>query len=624
MKTKSRSGVLATAEAKEKSMTGLMVYAGKVAYGMLSPLIPAPVRVVSDSVVSALTSYMGFDQPRSVSASSPTLIGPSKDFSASSGLAVNSMLSSSPDSLPGCVFSSTIGDDMSIVDYAAQESLYEMFSVSSDKAPGAVVYSLPVNPKAVRFFGGATMPTLGTGGAGETVHVFTPTNCSVMTVPFTRWRGTMYYKLYCSASAFQTCRLRVFFVPGADASYIPPITPAVDLYNQTFEFSGNSEAEFCVPFQFPLPYAQQSIGRLCIQVLNPPGVVGDVPPTSAPMNFGLFVRTGDDLELADPSGLYWLDAENFNVTRPSYGDLEPQSMIVGPDSAVKVAGGPYTNETMHHMSTLLRKPSLYYVDQMNGQTEPVQDRVVIPPTWGPNPAGTSVSFDSLPAPTTSFYASVADPVTKQPGATAQLFQPSQAGVAYDASNTGLFALTPVSAFSQYFWFWRGSLRYTAVHEFDANNTSVALGMPNCSVTALAGNAVNQSKLNVVSGELILPKVLTLPNVAPFQPADPNCSQLAVEVPYKSMSLFARNGVPSASTLPCGVVTLRSETALKMYASAGDDFRLILPYSMAFATVVSSRCDRLKVSGNPVTRPYLVYEFPENNSILIPFDDIIYY
>lgn len=601
-------------------MTGLMVAAGKFGYSMLSPLLPGPVKAVSDVVVHELTSYFGFDQPRSISASAPMLVGPSKDFSAANGLAVNSMLSLNPDAPPGCIFSSTIGDDMSHKDYSAQESYYAGFGVDSTMLPGVVVFSMPVNPKAVHVTGAHAVAKGQSTGADQVMVC--PTNQSVMCTPYTRWRGTMHYRFFCSASAFHTCRIRVFFVPGADSSYVLPTIPAVDVYNQTFEFSGNSEAEFSIPFQFPLPYAQQSIGRMCVQVLNPPGTVGDTPPASAPMNFMVFVKTGPDLELCDPSGLYWLDADNWALGPPSgVSELEPQSLLLGPDSAVAVNGGPYTNENVAGISELIRKPSLYHVDVI-GASETVNDRIILPPVWGPNPLGTNVNY--TPAATSpSFYSTFPSNITKQPDGSILLFDSSQATLPYDGLSYGIYALCPLAAFSQYYWFWRGAIRYTALWEVDITNQTFQ-NFPQSSLTALPGNFVSQSKKTMYFSAQTLPLANPVACVAPFQPADPNCSQLAVEVPYKSMALFANTGQPQAITLAAGAVSARSYAPLRIFTAAGDDFRFILPYSMAFATLVSSRIDNQKQSGAPITQPWTVFEIPLADPNLLPWDDIIYY
>jgi len=615
------SGVIASKEAKEKSLSGLMVAAGEFGYHMLSPLLPGPVKPVTDAILAGVKDYFGFDMPRSISASAPMVGGPSKDFSASNGLAINSMLSFNPDAPPGCIFSSTVGDDMSHKDYSAQESFYNGFGVDSTMLPGAVIYSMPVNPKAVLVTGAHAVAKGQSTGADQ--NMVCPTNQSVMCTPYTRWRGTMHYRLACSASAFHLCRLRVFFVPGADSSYVLPSTPAVDVYNQTFEFSGNSEAEFSIPFQFPLPYAQQSIGRLCIQVLNPPGTVGDTPPASAPMNFMVFVKTGPDLELCDPSGQYWFDADNWALGPPRA--LEPQSLLLGADSAVKVDGGPYTNESSTGMSVLLRKPSLYHVDQVGATAYPVNDRIILPPVWGPNPLGTDVNYDSSSSPTTSFYLTFPSEITKQPDGSVRLIGSSQATLSYDSFTKGIYALCPLSAYSQYFWFWRGAIRYTALWEaFGGEEVGLQTSFPNSSLTALQGNFMTQSRKVMYFSAQTLPLSSPVATIAPFQPADQNCSQLAVEVPYKSMALFAPTGQPQPISIAAGAVSARSVYPLKIYSSAGDDFRFILPYSMAFATLVSSRIDNQYIVGAPVTMPWTVFEIPLADPNLLPWDDIIYY
>jgi len=587
---------------------------------MLAPLVAS----VADDVSRGVVKFFGFDQPRDLRSSLPTTSGVAKDFAASTGLSPASQLSRFPDSSPGAVFSSTVGDDMSIRDLAGLESLLLAFTLNSTTAPGTCIASWPVNPKAINpTFGIALNVTGGSSPGTARQATFTvPTNLSLVSTPFVRWRGTLSYTFRFCASAFHTARLRVFFVPGEDQGFVLPTTPAVDYWNRLIEVSGNTETTIEVPFLFPLPYAIQSIGRLVVQVVVPPAAVGDVPPQNSAIECLVVNKAMDDFEVVDASGTYWMDYAytGWRDPEPPTDDevaaLSPESKLFDHPS-VHVGGGPYTTGRFDHLTQLVRSPEIYCVDRGASNSGAVPYRVVVPPTYGYGPVGTIVNTQT-DNPNEAYPVVFTDPSTHQPGVVtfSNVGQQVTRGIV-PGTILQFYGFTALQAFSQYFWFWRGGIRYTAMAENSTAGAAIeqTLALPQ---TFLSPMNPSSSVDTIVSGNQ-LPLSMQPTTTTPEQPGDANNSSLTVEVPYTSPYLFARTGCtvaepPPAATQAAGALVVKSLGNLKFYASAADDFRFLLPRRLGYSTVVTSRMSKFDSGNANYTCPVLVYIWGSNLGI----------
>lgn len=593
--------VFSSKEAIAKSLSGMVTYAAAASVPMLAPLVAS----VADDVADGAMRYMGFDQPRDLRTAMPVTSGV-KDFAASTGLSSASQLSRFPDSNPGVVFSSTVGDDMCLRDLAALESLLTTFSFNSTTAVNATIASWAVNPKLV--LGPNTDLSI-----GNTIKATfgTPSNLAIVTAPFTRWRGTLSYSFRFCASAFHTARVRVFFVPGEDDGFILPGGPAVDYWNHLIEISGNTDVEIQVPFVFPLAYSQQSIGRLCVQVAVPPAAVGDVTPSSSPIDVLVAVKGMDDLEVVDPNGQYWLDFAYTGIREepPIETVLQPESKLM-PNASVVINGGPYTTARFSDLGQLLRGPELYCVETGDSNSGALINRVIVPPTYGYAPIGCNVSL-SAGAPNDSVPVVLTNPSTHLPGTvvyantTHQTVRP----VSAVSTITQIYGFTALQAFSQYFWFWRGGIRYTAMPENTnvTNGVEQPLRLPFTLMSPLQGSA--SSDAIVASNQL--PVTVSTLSVTPEQPADANCVVSTVEVPFMAPQLFSRNTTPSPATQACGALVVKSLGNLKYYACAADDFRFLLPRRLTWSTLVATRVAKTDPGNFNYTRPYIVYLWGPN-------------
>jgi hypothetical protein len=581
--------VLASSEARTKSLSGLVTYAVNTGMSMITPLVPTPILDAANNLAKAF----GFDMPRDLRSSAPVIAGAPKDFAAGSGLSGASMLSKYPDSLPGCVFSSTVGDDMSLVDLAAQESILSTFSFNNETRIGSTFASFPVNAK---YPGDEVVPT----ALHEfSVDSFPATWLSIISQPFTRWRGTLHYKLVFVASAFHTARIRIYFVPGENDSFVLPVIPAVEYWSEIVEISGNTEHEFSIPYLFPLPYSQQSIGRLCFQMVVAPALVGDVVATSAPIDTQLWVRGGADMEWVDPSGRYFVNVLPRGNPYEEEVIYEPQSSLTT-GTSVAVAGGPYTNEPVSHLSQIIHAPESYTRDFVGASS--------IDPTWH--------SFNRiLSAPVNGAYGLViptnlvtavppysvvyADPSTHLPEAFSVPLNYSSSMVrTYSSLNTTVYSMPTLAIFSSYYWYWRGGIRYHLT------------GTPVGSASGIIGSAVNNVVPSIdlspvassfsTSGYAGQPGGLatgySVPTVQPRQPYNSLTSVAQVEVPWKSTSLFASTRSTSASTAACGAVVVSGFGAVATSVSAADDFRFILPRHPGNVTLVSPRNESITYKG----------------------------
>jgi len=583
--------VLASSEARAKSLSGLVTYAVNTGMSMVTPLVPTPILDAANTLAKAF----GFDMPRDLRSSAPMIGGAPKDFAAGSGLSGASMLSKFPDSLPGCVFSSTVGDDMSLIDLAAQASILATFSFNNTTPIGNTFASYPVNAK---FPGDQTVSASMPGFA---VDSYPATWLSIVSQPFTRWRGTLHYKLVFVASAFHTARVRIYFVPGEADNYVLPVVPATEYWNEIIEISGNTEYEFSIPYLFPLPYSQQSIGRLCFQMVVPPALVGDVVATSAPIDTQLWVRGGADMEWVDPSGRYFVNVRPRDVPYLEAVEYEPQSSLTS-GTSVAIAGGPYTNEPVSHLSQLIHAPEPYTRDYVGTtSTDPTWhefNRIYTAPVNGPYGLITPTqSITTLAPPYSIVYA---DPATHLPDTTyhAELNYSSTMVRTYSHGNVTVYTMPTLAIFSGYYWYWRGGVRYHV--------TGTGVGSSIGIITSSVNNVVPSIELSPVASSFAtagyqllpggLPTGYSIPTVQSRQPYNALTSVAQVEVPWKSTSLFASTRYTTGDTAACGALVVSGEGAVASSVSAADDFRFILPRHPGNVTLVSPKNESLTYNG----------------------------
>ncbi len=546
------NAVTATAEARDKSFTNMLVSAASAGVRFVAPLVPGPVR----QLVGAAASAFGFDMPRSVAAGSGVYMTGLKDFPAGSGVSHATVISRFPDARAATVFAgSGHGDEMELARMAATFGHVGDFTLTSASVPFTTVFSVPVNPKYC-YNSGLTWN-------GE--PVYTPTPAALASQPFARWRGTMRYHLSWSCSGFHNARVRVYFVPGREDDYIPPVAPALAAYNALVEIAGPGETTVDVPFCSQFPYAAQSIGRLCVQVDTPPSEIGDV--VGAPIYVTVLAALAD-AEFVDFSNVMFQALTRANVPVPTAEEVVAQGRLSGgPTSArlgvsppVHIGGGPYTPEVFTHVSQIIHAPALYGV--------------------APNPSGVwrrlcvmdRPGFNVINGGAGVWYTNT-DVFTGAPSGSAIAIQDGLNWVLTDAggANAGML---PAHHFAAGYYFWTGGQRLHVAYNDSgtAQPPTRAFAVPY--PPALVG--IDSTGFHGLPS-------LALPG-GPVHEEAGDSDIVQVEVPYVNGATFVPTTVlgdlgtqyadyRSAWTGAACIMTQRGTDA-RVYASTSDDFRFV--------------------------------------------------
>lgn len=541
---------------------------------MLRPLVPG---VVADAAGYAAVA-LGFDMPRSLRTAMPVNDSGVKDFAAGSGQSLASMLSRNPVGAVPAVLSTEGADEMDLAWLASRPGYVWYGTLTPQSARNSTVVSLPVNPKycmAAKTYG----PALS----------YWPTPAAMASQPFVKWRGTMRYRLSWSCSAFHTARLRVYYVPSANGFFIPPTVPAVDYVNSVVEVSGPGEFCFEVPFLFTRPFAPQSIGRFCVQVVNPPAVAGDI--VDAPID--LFIEaslasaqfSGDGGPLALPASELPLRFGDDPVPAQSPGDievaelgLEAQSMLTDA-TPVSVGPGVYSTACYTHLSQILHAPQLHSTEYGAGVTSWPRDVVLADSNYATGTGG-YVVHDPAAATRVLYDLTTGLP---QPFATPYVYALRMV----DTANRRYVSYTLFNHFACMFWYRRGSVRYAVCNH----------GTP--SVGRLSAAAVGPDSASMGYG---ITPVAPVAAAAPMQPSWGPDGSYQLEVPYENPRLMVPNRGPErVSPGDMAVVLTRSDklSALRYYTSGGDDFRYMCPAAIGEVVFFRSQAvpDAAPVSAN---------------------------
>jgi hypothetical protein len=347
----------ASAEQVGKSTTNLVISAATTALNFLLPLVPTPIT----AAVEGVARFLGFDLPRNLQEPTRIVAVTCPGLPASSGLSNAIMAARTPVSKPFVIpgMSASGSDEMDIKTLAATPSLVGYFTANSNTAENAIIFNIPVNPRFC--------PVIPGGDAGAPlVH---PTHLSKAVTPFALWRGSIRYKFYVRCSDFQTLRVRVAFIPWEDATWTTSV-PIENSYNMVIDINGANDFSLVVPFLSTRPMERQSVGRLVVQMVNPPGPAGDIAGT--PVFFNVLASGCDDLEVAELSGdmlipvtAFALAAQGGGVPRDDFaiGDFDPIGR--GLSSTMLGSENPYLHDSYTHVSDLLRAPMPWF-SNING------------------------------------------------------------------------------------------------------------------------------------------------------------------------------------------------------------------------------------------------------------------
>lgn len=249
-----------------------------------------------ETISSAVSSIFNFDNPSTLDPVHRFVERSCPDMANTHGMDMGIVLGRKPERkplvLPG-ISSIPVGvDEMDLAVVASVPGIIRADITFSSSTPrGTVFAQWPVNPRYCWTDWPSSVP------AGVAAVRCYPTPAAHVSLPFALWRGTMRYKIYFICSSFHTARVKIAFVPRANAAKVLPT--AVNSMSQLVDVQGPTSVEFSVPFLWHLPYAEQSIGAITMAMVNPPPTVGDV--ANPPVFCIVYAAMGADASFQDIS-----------------------------------------------------------------------------------------------------------------------------------------------------------------------------------------------------------------------------------------------------------------------------------------------------------------------------------
>lgn len=208
------------------------------------------VKNVFDGVGSFFGNLFGLARPVSVAA--PTRIIPSTAYSIGKGTGLdNSDVIGVHPFNPPTVTPELGGlptDSFTVSHMAAVPSVLTVGTWSAEAAAGDAIVSIPINPRAV-------MDVLADNS-------FEPTYCHLASSMYRYWNGTMRYSIQFTGTTMCAGRIRVEVIMANGTAGNENTARVVDI-------QGSTSINLDVPFAFSALWAQESIGKVVVSVVNP-------------------------------------------------------------------------------------------------------------------------------------------------------------------------------------------------------------------------------------------------------------------------------------------------------------------------------------------------------------------
>lgn len=550
----------------------MLVSAARGAADYLWKSLPRPISALTGIAARAI----GFDMPTDLRAPEIAVVRYAPTFSFSSGLDTSQLLARNPAQKLAVSPGLTPGyDEDDLASLASIPSLLEHgYTWRASNDVGFRIFSLPLNPKYCSY--------QNTPRADE----HEPTIASKVTLPFSYWRGTLRYWIYISGPALYKSRVKLSVRYATDVAAAPlPITDG-DSPSKIFEVQGCGVIAVSVPFCFPQPFAAESIGRLEMQLLNPPLPAGD--NVNANVNLAVYFSCAPDLELYGQSGEYYIPVDCGSgpppealmaEAVPEYDPRsEPPGAPIGADYTVAIPDATYAPVRMRRLSELLRCPELFSSRITGGITLPTSLTLtprVVTSMFGWIASVRPFSY-SLPTLANGFMPPSTFPMVPTSNPTDVALQ--------RIINNNFIGYGALDHFADLFRFQRGGLR---TKFYITDGRYIRAHVPPMS-TLSAGIPLLTNGMTGGGQRPFLPSSEDTDTISTCQPGAllfPSNQWAELEVPFRSRMLYIptrdlslARGVWADASSPSGehVVQLRAtngtEIVSEIWRSAADDFR----------------------------------------------------
>jgi len=220
--------------------------------------------------------------------------------------------------VPGREYVNSEEDDMNINNIIGHNSLLNTVAMTSSNAAGAVLFTMGLVPRNFRF-----------GGVGYTNNTtsFYPLPVCYLAHMFDYWRGSFKFHFSVVASAFHSCRIRIFYIP-ANAGGSPTLptdnvaglTQSSHVRNIIWDINKTADITVEVPFDSYAHWLRCDIkqnvsGVIGLQVINPL-TSADPSGVVSPINIQVFASCCEDFQFSKPAarvGMVW--APDFASTQ---------------------------------------------------------------------------------------------------------------------------------------------------------------------------------------------------------------------------------------------------------------------------------------------------------------------
>lgn len=215
-------------------------------------------------------------------------------------------------------------DEMSIKYIAQRESFFTYFEMASTDGDDTALFQT------------AVIPTLGyTSNNGQRL-LFQPTALAFATLPFRNWCGTLIFRFEIIATKFHKGRIKIAWDPLSAANTVQSDNINLNLM-KIVDIEQTQEFEFVVPWGRKEPYQKVYTAHakdtssdvpfttpLAATVYPGDGYVNGflgvavinrltAPLTTAPIRFNVYIRAGDDFELANPTDNMIQDYSHYEL-----------------------------------------------------------------------------------------------------------------------------------------------------------------------------------------------------------------------------------------------------------------------------------------------------------------------
>lgn len=275
--------------------------------------VASTVEWVSDAV-SSVASFFGFSKPIDKRVPNKQTLMVGNNFANYDGDAKAKSLaffSENETRIPTQVFG-TEKDEMSFSHILAQPTYLERFKMRTTDAQRAVIWKWPVDPRSCRkiIYNDATKTPYVKDG-----YVCENTYLSYLSNFFKYWRGTIKYHFRIIKTCFHSGRIRVFVVPGANASTKIDEIDFNKVHSIVYDIRDTTSFDLEVPYKWITPWktVDAKFNRLDTDVRN---VTPNEPtamvyvqvinslrnPSTAADHIDFVVETsaGDDFQFAFP------------------------------------------------------------------------------------------------------------------------------------------------------------------------------------------------------------------------------------------------------------------------------------------------------------------------------------